>query len=152
EIHFGSAIAPGGFAWAVPVARPDGAYVRIGVMARDQPVGWFETMVTRLEAWGVERGEARPRIKLLPLRTIARTYADRLLVVGDAAGMVKPTTGGGIHYSIMSASLASDVAVDALQTNQLTAAALRRYQSEWRRWLSAEFHAQWILRRLAQRM
>ena len=38
-----------------------------------------------------------------------------LLAIGDAAGLVKPTTGGGIHYSILSAALAADVAIDALR-------------------------------------
>ena len=33
ELHFGRDVAPGGFAWAVPVVRPEGFYVRIGVMA-----------------------------------------------------------------------------------------------------------------------
>src|SRR4051812_39377232 len=33
ELHFGQDVAPGGFAWAVPVLRPEGASVRIGVMA-----------------------------------------------------------------------------------------------------------------------
>jgi flavin-dependent dehydrogenase len=26
--------------------------------------------------------------------------ADRTMVIGDAAGLVKPTTGGGIHYNL----------------------------------------------------
>ena len=38
-----------------------------------------------------------------------------MMVIGDAAGLVKPTTGGGIHYSILSVALAADVAVDALR-------------------------------------
>ena len=55
--------------------------------------------------------ELPPRLKILPLGAIERTYADRLLAIGDAAGLVKPTTGGGIHYSIVSASIAADVAL-----------------------------------------
>src|SRR5262249_44828366 len=41
EMHFGSAIAPGGFAWAVPVLRPEGPYVRVGVMASHNAGGHF---------------------------------------------------------------------------------------------------------------
>ena len=37
ELHFGQGVAPGGFAWAVPVERPDGGYVRVGAMARLVP-------------------------------------------------------------------------------------------------------------------
>ena len=151
-IQFGSAVAPGGFAWAVPIDRPEGPRVRIGVMATGKAAGWYDAMVGRLASWGVEPDGARPRLKFLPLRSIARTFGDRLLVVGDAAGLVKPTTGGGIHYSIVSASLACDVAETALRRDRLEASALSVYQSRWRRRLAGEFHAQWALRRLAEHM
>src|SRR4029077_2483284 len=39
ELHFGQLAAPGGFAWAVPVVRPDGPYVRVGVMASRDVLG-----------------------------------------------------------------------------------------------------------------
>ena len=152
EVHFGSKIAPGGFAWAVPIQRPGGPCARVGVMAARRPAGWYGAMVDRLAGWGVQTEGTRPRLKFLPLRTIARTYDERLLVVGDAAGLVKPTTGGGIHFSILSASIAADVATRALAENRLGAASLRAYQTIWRRRLAAEFQAQWMLRRLAERM
>lgn len=152
EVHFGTAVAPGGFAWAVPITRPDGLYVRIGVMSKTQPAGWYGAMVRRLHEWGIEDDGEKPRLKFLPLRAIERTYDDRLLVVGDAAGLVKPTTGGGIHYSIASASLAADVAEPALRRDRLDAASLGAYQTRWRRRMAAEFHAQWLLRRIAVRM
>ncbi len=154
EIHFGGAVAPGGFAWAVPVDRPTGPHVRIGVMARGQATSWYTSMLARVgRRWGiVDADDARPRLKYLPLRTIERTYGERLLVVGDAAALVKPTTGGGIYYSVLSASIAADVGRDALAGNRLDAAALRPYQARWRRRLAGEFQAQWALRAIAQRM
>jgi geranylgeranyl reductase family protein len=152
EVHFGSAIAPGGFAWAVPIARADGPHVRVGVMASGQPAGWYDAMVARLSAWGVQDDGVKPRLKFLPLRSLTRTFADRLLVVGDAAGIVKPTTGGGIYYSLMSASIAAEVAVDAFARSTLAASALQVYQARWRRRLAGEFQAQWMLRRVAERM
>ncbi len=154
EIHFGKRIAPSGFAWAVPVQRPDGPYVRVGVMAARGPASWYSTMLDRIAGrWGVDvQRRDTPRLKFLPLRSIQRTYANRLLVVGDAAGMVKPTTGGGIYYSILSAALAADVAADALATDRLTAGTLREYEVRWRRRLAGEFRAQWALRHIAQRM
>src|SRR5262249_6398693 len=118
EMHFGSEIAPGGFAWAVPVRRADGPYVRIGVMATGDAPSRYDAMRKRLRAeWGLSSDAAPPRQKYLPLGPIDRTYADRLLVAGDAAGLVKPTTGGGIYYSIVSAAHAADVAATALSRN-----------------------------------
>ena len=57
--------------------------------------------------------------KILPLGPVAKTWP-RLLAVGDAAGLVKPTTGGGIYYSLISGQIAADVLDEALaQTTQL---------------------------------
>jgi digeranylgeranylglycerophospholipid reductase len=147
ELHFGRSVAPDGFAWAVPVIRPDGLHVRIGVMAsQDAPGCWARMLARVADRWGIARDETAPRHKILPLGAIERTYGDRMLVVGDAAGLVKPTTGGGIHYSVMSAELAAEAAVDALNTDRLEAASLAVYEKRWRRRLAREFEAQHALR------
>jgi digeranylgeranylglycerophospholipid reductase len=150
EVHFGQDVAPGGFAWAVPVLRPSGASVRIGVMASRDVRGCFQRMLGRIrERWGVANGEPAPRMKILPLGAVGRTYSDRILVIGDAAGLVKPTTGGGIHYSIISAALAADVAVTALAADRLDARTLSAYERAWRTELDDELAAQHELRAIA---
>lgn len=150
ELHFGQDIAPGGFAWAVPVLRPEGACVRIGVMASRDIRGCYERMVERLrDRWGVMSCDVAPRVKILPLGAVGRTYGDRMLAIGDAAGLVKPTTGGGIYYSIVSAALAADVVVAALTTDRLDARALSAYETAWRTELADEFEAQQKLREVA---
>src|SRR5262249_39460424 len=132
EMHFGPEIAPGGFAWAVPVRRPDGPYVRIGVMATSDAPSRYDAMRDRFPAaWGWSPGAAPPLHKYLPLAPIERTYGDRLLVIGDAAGLVKPTTGGGIYYSVLSASHAADVASTALTRNRFDSAMLSAYERRW---------------------
>jgi flavin-dependent dehydrogenase len=154
ELHFGSDIAPKGFAWAVPVWRNDRPFARIGVMCDTDAPRHFQRMVERVErTWGVHAGESgRPRQKVLPLATIDRTYADRILVVGDAAGLVKPTTGGGIYYSLMSGAAAGDVLGDALAADDLGAESLAEYERRWRKRLDAELRAQLSLRTVAQCM
>jgi len=153
ELHFGREVAPDGFAWTVPVVRPAGTFVRVGVMTSKDPVGCYSRMLARVaERWGIEDLSAPPRQKILPLGAIDRTYADRALVIGDAAGLVKPTTGGGIHYSIWSAAVAADVAVDALAADRLDAAALASYERQWRDRLGEEFAEQRSLRDLVTRL
>ena len=150
ELHFGQDVAPGGFAWAVPVMRPGGACVRIGVMASRNIRQCYERMLRRIgDRWGVTTTDAAPRVKILPLGAVGRTYGDRMLVIGDAAGLVKPTTGGGIHYSIVSAALAADVAVEALAADRLDAETLSAYERAWRMELAEEFEAQHELRQVA---
>jgi geranylgeranyl reductase family protein len=154
EVYFGSDLAPRGFAWAVPVIRPSGLFVRIGVMCKDNAAEYFQRVVEKVgPSWGVAPQVGRvPRRRLLPLSTIRRTYGDRVLAIGDAAGLVKPTTGGGIYYSLISAALAADVLGDALQKDELKAPALARYETGWRQRLAPEFRAQLALRLLAQRL
>jgi geranylgeranyl reductase family protein len=154
ELHFGVEVAPKGFGWAVPVCRSKRASVRIGVMCDNDAPGHFTRLTRRIaERWRVkEEAIGRPRQKILPLAPISRTYGDRLLVVGDAAGLVKPTTGGGIYYSLVSGALAAEVLVDALRDNQTSSVRLARYEQLWRDRLSDEFQTQLSLRLLAHRM
>jgi flavin-dependent dehydrogenase len=115
---------------------------------------YFCRMVERQRlSWGLQvDAGCQPRQKILPLTAIPRTYADRILVVGDAAGLVKPTTGGGIYYSLLSAKLAAEVLVAALDRNELSSASLAEYERRWRARLGSELSAQLSLRTLAQRM
>ena len=153
EVHFGERVAPRGFAWAVPVQR-ERPYVRIGVMCAQHAGRHFDRMLDDIGArWGVERTAAcQPRQKILPLGPIERTFGDRVVVLGDAAGIVKPTTGGGIYYSLLSASLACDTLAGALGRGDTSAAALGEYQALWRRRLGSELRWQLVLRRIAQRL
>ena len=153
EVHFGSGVAPRGFAWAVPVRR-ERPYVRVGVMCDGDPAGHFNRLLDVIaDRWGIDRTAAgQPRQKILPLAPLERTYADRVVVLGDAAGLVKPTTGGGIHYSILSGRLAADVAGDALRRDRLDAATLSRYERTWRLQLADELAAQHALRRVVTQL
>jgi flavin-dependent dehydrogenase len=154
EVYFGAGVAPDGFAWTVPVSRPAGSFVRVGLMCEGDATMFFRQFVDRVAAsWGIDAAAiGTPRRRLLPLSPLSRTFASRLLVVGDAAGLVKPTTGGGIYYSLVSAMLAADTLQEALRSDRLDADSLSVYQQRWRARLGPEFQAQLALRMLAQRM
>jgi digeranylgeranylglycerophospholipid reductase len=154
ELHFGSEIAPKGFAWMVPVVRGRQLGARMGVMCDQDAPRHFNLLAARVaRRWQIDRRAiARPRQKILPLAPIPRTYGDRLLAIGDAAGLVKPTTGGGIYYSLVSAALAANVLVKALAEDDLRAERLAPYEHQWRERLQDEFQAQLSLRLFAHRM
>jgi len=65
---------------------------------------------------------------------------------------VKPTTGGGIYYSLVSATLAAETLIAALRSDRLDGDGLAVYQQRWRQRLGPEFQTQLALRMLAQRM
>ena len=154
EMYFGRDVAPNGFAWVVPVQRRDGDYVRVGLMCEEDSGAHFRRFLGRIAAsWGIHSDrDMTPRQKLLPLSPLPRTYGDRLLAVGDAGGIVKATTGGGIYYSLLSASLGVAALEHAFQRGLFDAATLGRYERTWRRRLGGEIRAQQRLRELAHQM
>jgi flavin-dependent dehydrogenase len=82
-------------------------------------------------------GDARleGRITGWPLntyRSMAGNYAERVLLVGDAASFVDPINGEGIHTALESARIAAQVADEALQADDFSAAFLRRYEVRWK--------------------
>jgi geranylgeranyl reductase family protein len=154
ELHFGAAVAPKGFAWSVPVRRGPEHHVRVGLMCEGDALAYFSAFVARIApARGIATGPgAEPRRKILPLAPITRTFTERLVAVGDAAGLVKATTGGGIYYSIVSAAAAAASLSQALHDNNLSESSLARYERGWRDRLGAELEAQQTFRTYAERL
>jgi len=155
EVHFGNDVAPRGFAWAVPVERGKDTFARIGLMCEGNAREYFARFLSRVgRQWAVHMPEStlEPRGKMLPLGPIPRTFASRVLAVGDAAGLVKATTGGGIYYSLLSARIASEMLDEALAADMLDEAALSGYERQWRAAMGEELDAQMELRRLAHQL
>ena len=79
---------------------------------------------------------------------INRTVAGRFLVVGDAAGMVKPTTGGGVIMGGTAAKVAGRVVSSALSSEHLIEEKLRVYESKWRALLMGELRVMHFAQRM----
>jgi geranylgeranyl reductase family protein len=108
EIDLDRSLAPRGFAWIVPFERSGATMARVGLMASDAAATRFKAYTQRLgERHGADAVAGQPRLKVLPLAPATRPAADRVAAVGDAAGLAKPTTGGGIYYRLMSGRFAA---------------------------------------------
>lgn len=153
DVYVGRALAPNGFGWIVPFVRRGATCARVGLMCSDHARDRFEALVTRI--WhdrGLSLPRPEPRLKALPLAPVDRTFADRILAVGDAAGLVKPTTGGGIYYSLLSGTIAGDVLDASLRRNTLTARDLAVYERRWTQRMGADIRAGLAFRRLVARL
>jgi geranylgeranyl reductase family protein len=53
---------------------------------------------------------------------------DRVMLLGDAAGLINPLNGEGIQYALHSARWAADIAAECLASDRLDAASLEGYQ------------------------
>ncbi|MDK2975067.1 MAG: hypothetical protein PWP08_1438 [Methanofollis sp.] len=68
----------------------------------------------------------------IPLGTMPQTYGHRTLFVGDAAGMAKPTSGGGVYTGVRAARHAAAVAVSCCESDDFSDRALADYERRWK--------------------
>ncbi|MEO7189928.1 MAG: NAD(P)/FAD-dependent oxidoreductase [Vicinamibacterales bacterium] len=154
EVRFGREVAPSGFAWMVPFRREGVPHARIGLMSETRSGERCAAFIGSLaERAGVDEDTIpMPRQKMLPLGPIDKSYANRVLAVGDAAGLVKPTTGGGIYYGLLSGAIAAEVLDDGLSRDRLSERALRHYETRWRQRLGREIRVGLAFRKIAARL
>lgn len=89
EVYFGSKIAPAFFGWLVPTASGKAV---CGLLSRRHPPAYLRSLLARLKAEGKIATDNVPfTYGGVPLRPLPKTYADRLLVVGTAAGRSSPS-------------------------------------------------------------
>ena len=68
---------------------------------------------------------------VLPLQPLQKTYADCVLLCGDAAGLMNPLTGDGIHYAMSSGMFAAEICAKAIEAKNTSAVFLSKYQQRW---------------------
>jgi geranylgeranyl reductase family protein len=153
EVYLGRQIAAGGFGWLVPFRRGATSYARVGVMCEARARAAFDALAAFIaQRFGILTTWDEPRVKVLPLAPVARTWSRRVLAVGDAAGLVKATTGGGIYFGLLSGRIAAEVLADALRQDDLSGTRLREYERRWRARLWPEIRAGMAFRAMASRI
>lgn len=147
RVWIGEGLVPGGFGWAVPGRE---GWSRVGVLTRGKPKPILLQVARRaLDGATESLDEEAIRVHPIPAAPRYPTCGDRVLSVGDAAGQVKMTTGGGVYYGLLASRIAAEVLADGLSEGRLGARYLRRYESLWRRLLGPEQRAGQMLRKLA---
>ena len=69
---------------------------------------------------------------LLPLFPLEKTFSDKTILCGDAAGFINPVSGEGLYYALVSGGIAGNVAVDSLKCNNTTESFLSLYEKLWK--------------------
>jgi digeranylgeranylglycerophospholipid reductase len=131
---FGSEVAPEGYAWIFPKGKKS-ANVGVGISGRKSGDG--HRARDYLERFVQARFPAGTCIGLVvggvPVCSpLASTVAGGLMIVGDAARVADPLTGGGIFTAMFTGRLAARTAADAISHGDVSERALAAYDSGWR--------------------
>lgn len=150
EVFLGERIAPGFFAWAIPASE---GTARVGLCCKERACLHLKRLLKSPAIRGrVRGGPLHLVVGGLPLGPPASTVADGIIAVGDAAGQVKPTSGGGIYPGLVSAKIAGTVAAAASQEGDASAARLQEYDMRWRRDLGRELRLGMIVHKMRAEM
>ncbi len=156
EMYFGNTIAPGGYAWIIPksddtanvgfgMRRPFGApevplkeYLRRFIKGHPLvfPRTGNSTIVTRVGA-------------IIPVGgPVDRTYSENAVLVGDAAGHVMASNGGGIPTAVAGGEIAGESVVNHLADG----VSLSSYEEMWRNEIGKELYTALRILRIADQV
>ncbi|MEI8003774.1 MAG: NAD(P)/FAD-dependent oxidoreductase [Methanothrix sp.] len=148
EVHLGP--APGLFAWVIP---RDESSARIGLCARGHGCEHLRSFLKKdVIRKRLQGSPVALNVGGLPMGPPAATAVEGLLAVGEAAGQVKPTSGGGIYPGLVAAKIAGGVAAAAAMEGDGSALRLGEYDRLWRAALGRELEIGMCLNRMMNRM
>jgi geranylgeranyl reductase family protein len=137
HVFVGRQLAPSWFGWIIPLGD-DRVRAGIGCDFSHRPIVCYRRLVEAFPHLFDNLQVGHMYGGTIPTGFAPRTYADNVMLVGDAAGQVKPLSGGGIYTGLVAARRCAEAAVAALAADDLSAAALRGYEVAWRREIGHE--------------
>ncbi len=131
NVFIGSENSKGFFGWAVP----SGEITRIGVgVDHVTAIKYFKNINSKFDGSKILGINSGP----IPINYLKKTYGNRSLLLGDAAGIVKPLSGGGIYTGIISAKNAYTALDNAFNNDDFSEDSLKYYQKLWKKEIGKE--------------
>jgi digeranylgeranylglycerophospholipid reductase len=147
EMFYGRNIAPGFFAWVIPLGEKR---ARVGLATRskskirlDSLMHHHKIVSERMKGAKIERSFGGIVLVGMP---IARMTYRNIIAVGDTAGIVKATTGGGVILGGLTARLAGKIVAESL-TSDAKASKIRRYDKQCKSMVFNELAAMYLAQR-----
>lgn len=134
RFYLGNEIAPKGYAWIFPKGKK---LTEIGIGVRGVPAKQYLDRFVKIFEKELGRGQIIDyRGALVPIGGIIKqNIFDGTIIIGDAAGMVIPLTGAGIHSSVAAGLIAGEVAASASSEGNCSKTRLeefnRKYNKDW---------------------
>lgn len=144
-IRLGSEVAPGFFSWEIPF----GDNVRVGLCTSWSAGYPYDHMKKLLKTAGLENSEILKTYSgKIPIGGRPKSYGERVLLIGDAAGQVKPVSGGGLYPAFKSAEPLYNTASHAFRTEDFSERNLSGYEKLWKKSAGKELRAGYTLRKM----
>ncbi|MCL5678264.1 MAG: NAD(P)/FAD-dependent oxidoreductase [Candidatus Thermoplasmatota archaeon] len=147
DFYIGS-VAPGGYVWIFPKSR-EVANVGIGLLL--SKIKGASEAKDYLDAF-IEKDSRFRNADILETVSggvsvsapLDRTVSDGVMLVGDAARMIDPLTGGGISNGVIAGSVCGRVAADAVKAGDVSSEYLQRYEEGWRALLEEKLYRDYM--------
>ena len=137
EMYSGEEVGPGFFAWVIPSGF--GTH-RIGLWSNADHLDGrsveqcYDTLLTH-PLWKERFANVKEVARYcgpIPSGMLKKPVAERVMVIGDAAGMAKPTTGGGIGPGFKLIACISEDLIAAIKADKLSEKTLQSMtNSKW---------------------
>jgi geranylgeranyl reductase family protein len=146
HVFIGQNVAAGAFAWLVPMGNKS---VRIGLMTNKDPEAQFLRLIDKLYPEKIlNLDKSRIQFKAIAQGLVSRTFADGVLAVGEAAGQVKTTTGGGIYFGLLCSEIAFQVLRKGFKKGCFSERALAEYENLWKKAIQREIQIGYRARKI----
>ena len=128
NVFTGGSLPKGHFGWLVPTSKNKGL---CGILGKSKLKNNGKDFLEEMQSNYNFNVEEKTKVWGIPIQPVKKNYSERCLLIGDVAGQVKPTTGGGIYYAMKSSDIASDIVIDALNNNIFSEKKLSIYSKKW---------------------
>lgn len=139
HVFVGRKLAPEWFGWIIPTGE---RRVRVGIGCNvgngARPLDLYRRLASDHEDLFGDIEPGRFYGGTIPLQFAPKSYADNVVLVGDAAGQVKPFSGGGIFTGLVAARHAAQAIRKAFQRDDFSAKSLAPYERHWKREIGRE--------------
>ena len=148
QMYFGSTIAPGGYLWIIPQSSTK-ANVGFGIRKQFTKSLNLHRILDRFIKTRPElrNGRIEKRVgALIPVGGPKKCVkGDNILLVGDAAGHVMATNGGGIPTALVGGEIAGEVVVSNINND----VPLKQYEKTWNLEMGRELYRSLAMLRVA---
>jgi digeranylgeranylglycerophospholipid reductase len=150
QVFVGNRIAPGAFAWLVPIDRNR---VRIGLMTERRPDECLKQLIqSHFPDSSAALSKKQIQFKPIAQGLVSKTYGDRVLAIGEAAGQVKTTTGGGIYFGLLCSKIAADVVAEGFVKGDFSSRMFVNYEKLWKKAIKREIVVGYYTRRVCSKL